>query len=70
MEINQGSLLESPQDPPYRLREVTGKQAQIDQPIEMDDKCLEENLLAEGLLKTTEEPAYKINQTRSPVTQK
>lgn len=62
-EINQGSLSEPPKDHPYRLSEAVNKQVRIDQLLEMADKSLEEQLLTEGLLNLTEEPAFLINKS-------
>lgn len=60
-ELPQRPLLE-PEQNPYRLTSAEDKQARIDKLVKMADKHLEQQLLAEGLLKCTEVFAYIINQ--------
>lgn len=60
-ELNQCPLLDQVT---YRLTNSADKQARIDKLVEMTNKRLEQQLIAEVLLKPTGESVYNIDKSR------
>lgn len=61
--LNNGPLLDQSDQVPYRLTDS------VDKLMEMDNKRLEQQTLAESLLKTTKQFVYRIDKPRTCIQQ-